>query len=88
MQHRFKDGTFVLLFTTVDKECNTEIFTEKGKWFIKDGLFYEYHNNSKKTDIYSYEFIDENHIKFKAKSMSLEQNNMEYEFIDTKIEDE
>ena len=86
IQHRFKDGTFVLMFTTIEN-CEVESFVENGKWWIKDGLFHELHNISGKTDIYSYEILDENHIKFKAKQMGIEQVNNEYEFIDTKIDD-
>lgn len=84
IQNRYKDGTFILMFTTIEN-CEVEHMVERGKWSIKDGLFYEYHNDGK-TDIYNYEIIDDNHIKFKAKQMGIEQNNEEYEFIDTKLE--
>ena len=84
IQNRYKDGTFILMFTTIEN-CEVEHIVERGKWSIKGGLFYEYHNDGK-TDIYSYEIIDDNHIKFKAKQMGIEQNNEEYEFIDTKLE--
>ena len=84
IQNRYKDGTFVLMFTTIEN-CKVEHMTERGKWSIKDGLFYELHNDGK-TDIYSYEIIDDNHIKFKAKQMGIEQENKEYEFIDTKLD--
>jgi hypothetical protein len=39
-----------------------------------------------KTDIYCYEFIDKNHLKFKAKKLGIENNNTEYEFIDTRVD--
>ena len=84
IQNRYKDGTFVLMFTTIEN-CVVEHMTERGKWSIKDGLFYELHNDGK-TDIYSYEIIDDYHIKFKAKQMGIEQENKEYEFIDTKLD--
>lgn len=84
VQNRYKDGTFILMFTAIEN-CEVEHVVERGKWSIKDGLFYELHNDGK-TDIYSYEIIDDNHIKFKAKQMGIEQANTEYEFIDTKLE--
>ena len=86
IQHRFKNGTYVLLYTTIT-DCEVENFVEKGKWFIKDGLFHETHTDSGVTDVYNYEIIDDNHIKFKAKKMGISQANNEYEFIDSKIED-
>ena len=84
VQNRYKDGTYILMFTTIEN-CEVEHMVERGKWYTKDGLFYEYHNDGK-TDIYYYEVIDDNHIKFKAKQMGIEQNNEQYEFIDTKLE--
>lgn len=84
IQNRYKDGTFVLIFTTVEN-CQVEHLAEKGKWWIKDGLFYELHNDGK-TDTYTYEILDENQIKFKAKDLSLGFENSNYEFIDTKVE--
>jgi hypothetical protein len=84
IQNRYKDGTFVLIFTTIEN-CEVDHLVEKGKWWLKDGLFYELHNDGK-TDIYSYEILDENQIKFKAKEMSIGQENNNYEFIDTKVE--
>lgn len=75
IQNRYKDGTFVLIFTTVEN-CQVEHLAEKGKWWIKDG----------KTDTYTYEILDENQIKFKAKDLSLGFENSNYEFIDTKVE--
>ena len=84
IQNRYKDGTFVLIFTTVTN-CEVEHIAEKGKWWIKDGIFYELHNDGK-TDTYNYEFLDENQIKFKAKDLSIGFENSNYEFIDTKVE--
>jgi hypothetical protein len=83
IQNRYKDGTFVLIFSTIE-DCKVEHMTERGKWYIKDGLFYEKHNDGK-TDVYSYEILDDDHIKFKAKSISVEQANIEYQFVDTRL---
>ncbi len=87
IQHRFEDGTFLLLFTAIENG-EVESFTEKGQWWIENGEFHELHFNSGKTDVYIYSFIDENHLKFKAKNIGISFENSEYEFIDTKIEDE
>ncbi len=84
VQNRYKDGTFILMFTTIE-DCEVDHIVERGKWRIKDGLFYEKHNSGK-TDIYSYQIIDDSHIKFKAKQIGVEVANEAYEFIDTKLE--
>ncbi len=87
IMHRFEDGTFVLLFTTV-KDNEIDNFSEKGRWWVDEkGIFNEYHNNSKLTDQYSYKVLDANNVKFKAKSMAMEMSNQEYEFIDTRVLD-
>lgn len=86
VMHRFEDGTFVLLFTTLE-DGEIESFSEKGKWWIENGKFHEYHNNSKLTDVYDYNLIDSNHVKFKAISLAMHMEDNNYEFIDTKIPD-
>lgn len=83
IQNRYKNGTFVLIFSTIE-DCKVSNMTERGEWHIKDGLFYEKHNDGK-TDVYSYEILDDDHIKFKAKQMGIEQANNEYEFVDTRL---
>jgi len=87
IQHRFEDGTFLLLFTAIENG-EVESFVEKGQWWIENGEFHELHFNSGKTDVYTYTFVDENQVKFKAKKVGVSFENSEYEFIDTKIEDE
>ena len=86
VQHRFEDGTFLLLFTAIENG-EVESFVEKGQWWIENGEFHELHFDSGKTDVYTYAFVDENHVKFKAKKVGVSFENSEYEFIDTKIED-
>lgn len=85
VQTRYNDGTFILMFTTVE-DCEVGHLVEKGKWHIKDGLFYEYHEVSGKTDVYSYEILDDNRIKLKVKQLGVEHYNEAYEFIDTRLE--
>ncbi len=84
IMHRFDDGTFVLLFVAINNGKVSK-FTEKGTWRVEGDTFYEYHNVSKKTDVYKYKVIDDNHIKFKAQSLGVEHDNQEYEFIDTRL---
>jgi hypothetical protein len=84
-QTRFKDGTYIIMFTTIE-ECEVDQFIEKGTWYIKDGIFHEVHTNSGSEDIYEYEIIDNDHIKFKSKKMGVEMTNSNYEFIDTRLE--
>ena len=86
IMHRFEDGNFVLLFTTVENG-KVRNFSETGKWWVDGNIFYEYHNNSKKTDVYTYQVLNETHVKFKIKSSGMRDLNKEYEFIDTKLED-
>ena len=74
----------MLLFTTV-ANCEVEHLVEKGKWWVKDGIFYELHSDGK-TDTYTYEILNDNEIKFKAKNLSLDFENSTYEFIDTRVE--
>lgn len=87
VQHRFEDGTFVLLFTAIDNG-KVEHFVEKGQWWVEKGEFHELHFNSGKTDVYTYSFIDPDHVKFKAKQMSVNLENSDYQFIDTRIEED
>lgn len=84
IMHRFENGNFVLLFTMIEDGA-VDSFSETGKWWIENGQFHEYHNNTKLTDVYSYQMLDPEHVKFKAKSLSLDHDNQQYEFIDTKI---
>lgn len=58
--------------------------TEKGNWWVKNGKFYEFHDDSGETDIYKYEVLDNNRIKFISKQINVEMNTESYEFIDTR----
>lgn len=86
-QTRFKDGSYIFLYTVL-KDCQVEHFVEKGTWYIKDGLFHEKTNSKNaEEDIYEYEILDNDHIKFRAKKMSAEMNTEQYEFIDARLEE-
>ncbi len=87
VMHRFVDGTFVLLFTAIENNVASS-FAEKGKWWIdKNGFFNELHFNSGDTDLYSYIMLDNNNVKFTAKFLSQDHENLDYEFIDTKLDE-
>lgn len=83
---RKEDGTFILIFTTV-QNCEVNQHVEKGQWWIENEEFHELHFDSGNTDVYIYEIPDKSHIKFTSKSISMDMATNEYTFIDTKIED-
>ncbi|WP_348798300.1 hypothetical protein [Flavobacterium adhaerens] len=84
VMERKKDGSFTLQFTTKENDV-TDTFVETGKCWTEKGKFYEYHENSQKTDIYTYEVLNENQIKFKMINSAIEFNSDgPYEFIDTR----
>ncbi|MGZ5196644.1 MAG: lipocalin family protein [Kaistella sp.] len=80
---RNADGTFVLdfVFTQNGRSQETQ---ETGNWWVEGNKFYEFHEESGKTDIYTYSVLSENQIKFKSQSISVGMNNDSYEFIDTR----
>jgi len=84
IQHRFEDGTYIILFTVVeDGEVTTS--SEKGKWWIENGDFHELHSGSKAADVYTYKFLDDDHVQFRVKSTKSNFENPEYQFIDTRL---
>jgi len=80
---RNNDGTFILNFKTID-EGESDEHTETGNWWIKNDKFYEFHDDSGKTDIYKYEVLDNNRIKFVSKNIKVSMNAENYEFVDTR----
>ncbi|MBC7844874.1 MAG: hypothetical protein H7Y10_00095 [Flavobacterium sp.] len=85
IQIRNKNGTYILMYTTIEN-CEVENFVEKGKWWIKDGLFYEAYEGKGNADVYAVEVLDANNLKFKAKELSSEFDNKEYEFTEIRQE--
>jgi hypothetical protein len=85
IMHRFADGTFILLFTTIE-DGEVSSLSEKGKWWTENNEFHELHFVSGATDIYSYTFLDDYHVKFVSK-VTIESAQETYEFIDTKLID-
>lgn len=80
---RNPDGTFLLNFKIIIKGESDE-HTERGNWWVKNGKFYEFHDDSGETDIYKYHVLDNNRIKFISKDVKVEMNTENYEFIDTR----
>lgn len=82
--NRKPNGEYTINFTFTNDEgsANTK---EEGKWWVADGKYYEFHSYDNKTDVYSYSVLDPTHVKFKTINMSVEVENPEYEFIDTKV---
>ena len=85
IMHRFNDGMFILLYTTV-RDGEVSSHAEKGKWWIENNEFHELHFVSGMTDIYTYTFLDDNNIMFKSKVV-IESTQESYEFLDTKLID-
>jgi hypothetical protein len=85
IQIRNKNGTFIIMFTSIE-DCEVESHVEKGKWWVKDGLFYETSEGDKNPDVYAVEMLDNDNIKFKAKEISPEFDNKEYEFTEIRQE--
>lgn len=75
---------FLLLFLAFS-EGETQRFIEEGSWWVKDGKFYELHDNSGKTDTYEYTLLNEEQVKFKSISLGVSHEIQDYEFIDTRI---
>ncbi|SHL47696.1 hypothetical protein [Chryseobacterium polytrichastri] len=87
VMERKDNGTFMLLFTTV-QDCKVNQHVEKGQWWIENGDFHELHFNSGQTDVYNYQITDSSHVKFRSKEQSMTMASDEYTFVDTRIEDE
>lgn len=86
IMERKEDGTFMLLFTTV-QDCQVNQHVEKGQWWIENGDFHELHYDSGKTDVYTYQTLDPLHVKFRSKEQAITMATDEYTFVDTRIED-
>lgn len=80
-----KNGRFIVLFTAI-QNCEVETHIEKGKWEVKDGLLHETFDIDGKTDVYTIEVIDNNIVKYRAKELSVDFNNTDYEFTETREE--
>ena len=83
---RRADGTFTIYFTVRYSNGKSENLVNKGNWWVKDQVFFEYFKISGKTDAYNYEILNKKQVKFKVNQIlgsSTQEPN--YEFIDTKL---
>ena len=87
IQYRYPDGKLVTNFTANYLGEQT-VWVETGKWWIENGKFYEKSEDAKKPDIYNYEVVDKNHIIFRAIKLSPEFENKNYQFVDTRVEND
>lgn len=78
---------FVIDFKMTSEEGSQD-FRSTGRWYIKDGLYHEYHDISGLTDIYYYKVLGKNRVKFTAKKLSIEFDNTEYEFINYRVKED
>lgn len=81
---RNNDGTFVLKFRTIYGGVTDEI-VEKGNWWTKGNKFFEYHEDSEKTDTYKYTVLNKDQIQFEMINTDVEFKDSNYTFIDTRI---
>jgi len=87
IQYRYPNGKLVTKFTTTYLG-EQSVSTETGKWWTENGKFYEKSVDAKKPDIYSYEVVDKDHIIFRAIKLAAEVENKNYQFVDTRVEDD
>ena len=84
IQERFKDGTYIIMFTVLEN-CEVKTFTEKGNWWTEKGKFYEVTDGTEDIDSYNYEVVDNLVVQFKSIKLTGEDNT-NYEFMDYKID--
>lgn len=81
---RTPDGRFSLDFK-ITNGGTTDSWIEEGNWWVDKDKFYEYHEDSGKTDIYDYKVLSADQIQFRAISIGVEVDNEAYTFIDQRI---
>lgn len=82
---RYPDGTYSIKFK-IDFRGFISESKEEGEWWIEDGKYHEKHSNSQITDIYDFELLDGNKIRFELLESPSQFNNENYQFVDTLIE--
>lgn len=84
IQQRFENGTYVIMFTS-KQDCEIQTFTEKGKWWTKDGEFFEQSKSSKTIDVYKYTVDNPMVVSFKSVTL-LGKKDDSYIFSDYKVD--
>lgn len=82
--NRNGDGTFSLNFKTIENG-ETDEFVETGIWWVEGNKFFEYHEESGKTDNYKFTIINKEQVKFEMIDTNIEFAESNYTFIDTKV---
>ena len=83
VMERNDDGTFVLHFTVIENG-KSRTHDEEGNWWILDDQYYEFHEDSGKTDVYTYKVLNKDQIKFSSKELTMGMTGDVYEFVDTR----
>ncbi|WP_312556261.1 hypothetical protein [Empedobacter brevis] len=81
---RNNDGTFILNFKIKSKNADDRTFVHKGKWWIKDEKLYQYNEVTKMTNIYIFEIINENKVKYTEKIFYINYQEFNKEFIENR----
>jgi len=80
IQKRLSDGTYTIFFVTIKGDTIIRDI-ETGKWWIKDGKYYEISPNANtEPSIYDYKIITNDSIMFSSTSS-------DYKFVDKRIEE-
>lgn len=80
---RKKDGSFSLAFNAITPDGNIK-FYEDGNWWVEQGTFFEFHNESGKTDSYQYIVLNKDEIQFRMMDTGAPFYDPNYSFIDTR----
>ncbi len=81
-----KDGTYVLDNTVIRKAINDTVHgVARGKWWVKDGIYYELENTDKGDFLtsYSYKILNKNEIYYKM--IKDDTHTYDYEFTDYRV---
>lgn len=84
VMNRKEDGTYTIKFEFLENGTRDDL-EESGIWWVNGNKFYEKSSQSKKPDIYAYEVIDNDQIKFKSLSLTIPLDAPVYEFIDNRV---
>lgn len=82
--NRKSDGTFKVQYT-MNEDGEITKHSETGTWKTEGNLFYETNDYSGGTDVYTYQIINKDKIKFKAHNISVPMENANYEFFDIRM---
>jgi len=63
---RQDDGKSILLFIALKDGEVIEQSTENGRWWTKDGKYYELHDYDGITDVYNYKLIGDNKVEYRS----------------------